>query len=58
MAIQTERTMTVAEYLEWEARQEIKHEYIDGVIIEMTGGTAETQHHYRKYNIGGFYALD
>ena len=39
MAIQTERTMTVAEYLAWEARQEIKHEYIDGVIIEMTGGT-------------------
>ena len=40
MAIQTERKMTVAEYLEWEERQEVKHEYIDGEIIEMTGGTA------------------
>ena len=39
MAIQTERTMTVAEYLEWEERQELKHEYIDGEIIEMSGGT-------------------
>ena len=41
MAIQTERKMTVAEYLEWEERQEIKHEYIDGEIIEMTGGTGK-----------------
>ena len=39
MAIQTERTMTVAEYLEWEERQELRHEYIDGDIIEMSGGT-------------------
>ncbi|MDE2856443.1 MAG: Uma2 family endonuclease [Chloroflexota bacterium] len=31
--------MTVADYLEWEERQELKHEYIDGEIIEMTGGT-------------------
>ncbi|MDE2852824.1 MAG: Uma2 family endonuclease [Chloroflexota bacterium] len=41
MAIQTERTMTVAEYLAWEARQEVKHDYIDGEIIEMTGGTGK-----------------
>ena len=33
MAIQTERAMTVAEYLEWEERQELRHEYIDGVIM-------------------------
>ena len=39
MAIQTRRTMTVAEYLEWEDRQVVKHEYIDGEIIEMSGGT-------------------
>lgn len=39
MAIQAQRTMTVAEYLEWEKRQEVKHEYIDGEIIEMSGGT-------------------
>ena len=40
MAVQTLRTMTVAEYLEWEERQECKHEYIDGEIVEMTGGTS------------------
>lgn len=58
MAIQSERTMTVAEYLEWEARQEIKHEYIDGAIIEMTGGTLT--HTRIKTNIGGtlFALLD
>jgi len=39
MAIQTKPAMTVAEYLEWEERQELKHEYIDGEIIEMSGGT-------------------
>ena len=39
MAIQTERKMTVAEYLAWEERQEVKHEYIDGAIIEMSGGS-------------------
>ena len=52
MAIQKERTMTVAEYLEWEARQEIKHEYIDGEIIAMTGGTGE--HSMIIGNIQGF----
>lgn len=39
MPIQTERAMTVAEYLEWEVGQELRHEYIDGEIIEMSGGT-------------------
>ena len=58
MAIQSERTMTVAEYLEWEACQEVKHEYIDGEIIEMTGGTLK--HTRIKTNIGGmlFSLLD
>ena len=58
MAIQTERKMTVAQYLKWEARQEIKHEYIDGEIIEMTGGTLT--HTRIKTNIGGslFALLD
>ncbi|MCY4064100.1 MAG: Uma2 family endonuclease [Chloroflexi bacterium] len=41
MAVQTERTMTVAEYLEWEERQEIRHEFIDGEIIEMSGGSGK-----------------
>ncbi len=41
MAIQTKQMMTVADYLAWEERQEFKHEYIDGEIIEMTGGTGD-----------------
>ncbi len=49
MAIQTKQMMTVADYLAWEERQEIKHEYIDGEIIEMTGGTAD--HSIIKVNI-------
>ena len=52
MAIQTERKMSVAEYLEWEERQELKHEYIDGEIIEMTGGTGE--HSMIIGNVQGF----
>lgn len=31
--------LTPDEYLEWEARQEIKHEYINGEVYAMTGGT-------------------
>ncbi|MBD2579894.1 Uma2 family endonuclease [Oscillatoria sp. FACHB-1406] len=31
--------MTVEEYLEWESQQELRHEYIEGEIIAMTGGT-------------------
>ncbi|MGL5033151.1 MAG: Uma2 family endonuclease, partial [Microcystaceae cyanobacterium] len=31
--------MTVLEYLEWESKQEIRHEYLDGEIVAMTGGT-------------------
>ena len=41
MAIHTERNMTVEDYLAWEERQEIKHEYIDGEIYEMTGSTGD-----------------
>ena len=37
MAIQTRLAMAVEEYFEWEQRQEHKHEYIDGVVIEMPG---------------------
>ncbi|AFY37912.1 protein of unknown function DUF820 [[Leptolyngbya] sp. PCC 7376] len=33
------RQMTPEEYLEWEATQEMKYEYIDGEILAMTGGT-------------------
>jgi Uma2 family endonuclease len=31
--------MTAEEYLEWEAKQEFRHEYVDGEILAMTGGT-------------------
>jgi Uma2 family endonuclease len=31
--------MTAEEYLEWESKQEIRHEYVDGEIVAMTGGT-------------------
>ncbi len=31
--------MSIDEYLDWEARQEIRHEYINGEIFAMTGGT-------------------
>ena len=31
--------MTVQEYLDWEANQELKHEYIHGEVFAMTGGT-------------------
>lgn len=31
--------MTTEEYLGWEATQELRHEYIDGEIIAMTGGS-------------------
>ena len=58
MAIQTEPKLTVAEYLAWEERQDCKHEYIDGEIIEVTGGTLT--HSRIKTNIGGmlFALLD
>jgi Uma2 family endonuclease len=31
--------MTAEEYLEWEAHQEFRNEYVDGEIIAMTGGS-------------------
>lgn len=31
--------MSPQEYLEWEERQEIKYEYINGEVFAMTGGT-------------------
>jgi Uma2 family endonuclease len=30
---------TPAEYLEWEEQQEFRHEYVDGEVYAMTGGT-------------------
>lgn len=37
--LQNDRKMTAEEYLEWEAKQEFRHEYIDGEILAMTGGS-------------------
>ncbi|MEG3865632.1 MULTISPECIES: Uma2 family endonuclease [unclassified Microcoleus] len=34
-----DQKMTAAEYLVWEAKQELRHEYIDGEIVAMTGGS-------------------
>ncbi|NEO55086.1 MAG: Uma2 family endonuclease [Okeania sp. SIO3B5] len=31
--------MTAEEYLEWEAKQEFRHEYVDGEILAMTGAS-------------------
>jgi len=31
--------MSPREYLEWEATQEVRYEYIDGEVVAMTGGT-------------------
>ncbi|WP_416233615.1 hypothetical protein [Cronbergia sp. UHCC 0137] len=40
MAIaQQTRYYSPVEYLELEVNSEIRHEYIDGLIIPMTGGT-------------------
>lgn len=36
---QTPPKMTVEEYLEWEAQQEIRHEYVNGEVFAMTGST-------------------
>jgi len=41
MEAQTKTRLTVAEYLAFEAGSEIKHEYIDGEIYAMTGGTGK-----------------
>ena len=30
---------TLAEYLDWEEQQEFRHEYVDGEVYAMTGGT-------------------
>jgi len=46
------RRLSPQEYLDWEATQDIKHEYLDGEAFAMTGGTI-------AHNLisGNFYAL-
>ncbi len=41
MAININPRMSVKEYFEWELQNEFKHEYIDGEIYEMTGGSGK-----------------
>lgn len=31
--------LTVEEYLEWEAQQDVRYEYVEGEVVAMTGGT-------------------
>ena len=31
--------MSIKEYLEWEPQQDLRHEYINGEVFAMTGGT-------------------
>ncbi|HYD70390.1 Uma2 family endonuclease [Azospirillum sp.] len=38
-ALPKRRSMTLAEFLDWEERQEERHEFIDGEITAMVGGT-------------------
>jgi Uma2 family endonuclease len=38
-AVPQPRTMTLDEFLAWEAKQETRHEFVDGEIFAMTGGT-------------------
>jgi len=37
--LQEHPTLSPAEYLAWEAEQELRYEYVDGEIIAMTGGS-------------------
>jgi Uma2 family endonuclease len=39
IAIPDKERMSPAEYLLWEAQQQVKHEYMDGHAYAMTGGT-------------------
>lgn len=38
-ALEHSPKLTPEEYFEWEGRQEVRHEYIDGEVYAMTGGT-------------------
>ena len=33
--------LSVQQYLEWEVENDIKHEYIDGEVYAMSGGTGK-----------------
>jgi Uma2 family endonuclease len=37
--VPSSKPMTPAEFLQWEEKQEIRHEYVNGEVVAMTGGT-------------------
>ena len=39
LAISQQPRMSIQEYLEWEPHQDLRHEYINGEVFAMTGGT-------------------
>jgi Uma2 family endonuclease len=39
MVAQPQPTLTPAGYLDWEAQQSLRYEFVDGQIVAMTGGT-------------------
>lgn len=39
IAVPDNRKLSPDEYFEWEARQEVRYEYIDGEVFAMSGGT-------------------
>lgn len=52
MQLQETRYYSPAEYLEFEVNSDIRHEYIDGLIISITGGTPD-----HNQVAGNFYAV-
>jgi len=52
MQLQETRYYSPAEYLEFEVNSDIRHEYIDGLIIHKTGGTPD-----HNQVAGNFYAV-
>ena len=52
MQLQETRYYSPAEYLELEVNSDIRHEYINGLIIPMTGGTPD-----HNQIAGNFYAV-
>lgn len=41
IAVPNNPRISPEEYFEWEARQEIRYEYINGDVFEMAGGTVD-----------------
>jgi Uma2 family endonuclease len=39
LAISQQPRVSIKEYLEWEPQQDLRHEYINGEVFAMTGGT-------------------